>query len=206
MQNTTKDHHQRWFRGRATRCPGTVSGWKEIALESNRLGFWDIWTCDVNGTNCERITSLHGVAGRARWSPNGHSSRSNFIPTSEAKSTSSKYQALSRTWCLRFRAQTICRRVGREMEIGCTLLQSVAMSRSSAGKCAQGGSPSQLTQNGGISPVESPEGRFLYYSKYEQRGECRSREARNPGVEGCRRLRMAQLGRNLKRNLFPQIR
>jgi Tol biopolymer transport system component len=37
----------------------------------------------------------------------------------------------------------------------------------------QGGSPIQLTKNGGISPVESPDGRFLYYSKYEHGGVWR---------------------------------
>src|SRR5262249_54481058 len=35
---------------------------------------------------------------------------------------------------------------------------------------SQGGSPIQLTKNGGISPVESADGRFLYFVKYEQGG------------------------------------
>jgi Tol biopolymer transport system component len=37
----------------------------------------------------------------------------------------------------------------------------------------QGGSPIRTTKNGGISPVESPDGQFLYYSKYEQGGVWR---------------------------------
>src|SRR2546426_2874182 len=37
----------------------------------------------------------------------------------------------------------------------------------------EGGSPIRITRNGGISPVESPEGRYLYYSKYEQGGVWR---------------------------------
>jgi dipeptidyl aminopeptidase/acylaminoacyl peptidase len=37
----------------------------------------------------------------------------------------------------------------------------------------RGGAPMQLTKNSGISPVESPDGRFLYYSKYEQGGVWR---------------------------------
>ena len=36
-----------------------------------------------------------------------------------------------------------------------------------------GGSPVKLTRNSGISPVESPDGRFLYYSKYEAGGVWR---------------------------------
>jgi len=34
----------------------------------------------------------------------------------------------------------------------------------------RGGAPVKLTKNGGISPVESPDGRFLYYAKYEAGG------------------------------------
>ena len=37
----------------------------------------------------------------------------------------------------------------------------------------QGGSPIRITKNGGISPVESPDGQFLYYSKYEKGGVWR---------------------------------
>src|SRR6185312_2771035 len=53
---------------------------KKIAFESNRLGFWDIWTCNADGTNCDRATSLHGTAGRARWSPNGRYIAFEFHP------------------------------------------------------------------------------------------------------------------------------
>ena len=37
----------------------------------------------------------------------------------------------------------------------------------------EGSSPVRITRNGGISPAESPDGRFLYYSKYEQGGVWR---------------------------------
>src|SRR5256885_11384749 len=37
----------------------------------------------------------------------------------------------------------------------------------------QGGTPVRLTKNGGISPVESPDGQYLYYSKFEQGGVWR---------------------------------
>jgi Tol biopolymer transport system component len=35
---------------------------------------------------------------------------------------------------------------------------------------SQGGLPIRLTRNGGISPVESSDGRFLYYCKFEHGG------------------------------------
>jgi Tol biopolymer transport system component len=53
---------------------------KKIAFESNRLGFWDIWTCDIQGSNCDQVTSLHGTAGRARWSPDGRHIAFEFHP------------------------------------------------------------------------------------------------------------------------------
>lgn len=34
----------------------------------------------------------------------------------------------------------------------------------------QGGAAIKITNNGGISPVESPDGRYLYYAKYEKGG------------------------------------
>jgi Tol biopolymer transport system component len=36
-----------------------------------------------------------------------------------------------------------------------------------------GGSPVRITKNGGIGPVESPDSRYLYYTKYEQGGMWR---------------------------------
>jgi Tol biopolymer transport system component len=53
---------------------------KKIAFESDRLGFWDIWTCDVNGGNCDKVTDLHGTTGRARWSPDGRYIAFEFHP------------------------------------------------------------------------------------------------------------------------------
>ena len=53
---------------------------KQIAFESNRLGFWDIWTCATDGSSCDQATSLRGTAGRARWSPNGRYIAFEFHP------------------------------------------------------------------------------------------------------------------------------
>src|SRR5579871_6171221 len=53
---------------------------KKIAFETDRLGFWDIWTCDLEKGDCDQITSLHGTAGRARWSPDGRYIAFEFHP------------------------------------------------------------------------------------------------------------------------------
>lgn len=147
---------------------------RKIAFESNRLGFWDIWTCDVDGTNCDRITSLQGVAGRARWSPNGRYIAFEFHPkergeiymvevpggTPHLVPTIPGADNLSPSWSRDGNWLYFASKLGNEP------FQLWKMP-------VQGGSPSRLTKNGGISPVESPDGRFLYYSKYEQGGVWR---------------------------------
>jgi Tol biopolymer transport system component/DNA-binding winged helix-turn-helix (wHTH) protein len=144
---------------------------KKIAFESNRLGFWDIWTCDVEGNNCDQVTSLHGTAGRARWSPNGRYIAFEFHPKERSEiyvaevpgglphllPTIAGADNLSPSWSRDGRWIYFASKRGTEP------FQIWKMP-------VQGGSPSRITSNGGISPVESPDGRFLYYSKYEQDG------------------------------------
>jgi Tol biopolymer transport system component/DNA-binding winged helix-turn-helix (wHTH) protein len=147
---------------------------KKIAFESNRLGFWDIWTCDVEGKDCDQITSLHGTAGRARWSPNGRYIAFEFHPKERSEiyvaevpgglphllPTIAGADNLSPSWSRDGRWIYFASKRGTEpFQVWKTP--------------AQGGSPSRITSNGGISPVESPDGRFLYYSKYEQGGVWR---------------------------------
>jgi Tol biopolymer transport system component len=144
---------------------------KKIAFESNRLGFWDIWTCASDGSSCEQVTSLHGTAGRARWSPNGRYLAFEFHP----KERSEIYLAevpggvprllptipgadnLSPSWSRDGKWLYFASKRG---------LEAFQLWRIPV----QGGVPTKLTNNGGISPVESPDGRFLYYSKYERGG------------------------------------
>jgi Tol biopolymer transport system component/DNA-binding winged helix-turn-helix (wHTH) protein len=144
---------------------------QKIAFESNRLGFWDIWTCDVEGTGCDQVTSLHGTAGRARWSPDGHRIAFEFHPKDRSEiymvevpggvphlvTTIPGADNLSPSWSrdgkfLYFASK----RGGEPFQIWKMPLQ--------------GGSPIPLTKHAGISPQESADGRYLYYCKYEQGG------------------------------------
>lgn len=144
---------------------------KKIAFESNRLGFWDIWTCDVNGSDCEQVTSLHGTAGRARWSPDGRSLAFEFHPKERSEiymvevpggmphllRTIPGADNLSPAWSRDGRWLYFASKRGSEA------FQIWKIP-------AQGGPPTRLTKNGGISPAESVDGRFLYYCKYEHGG------------------------------------
>ena len=144
---------------------------KKVAFESDRLGFWDIWTCYVDGSNCDQVTSLHGTAGRARWSPNGHYIAFEFHPHERSEvyvvdvpggvprqlPTIPGSDNLSPSWSRDGKWIYFASKRGSEpFQIWKTPVQ--------------GGTPLQLTKHGGISPVESFDGRYLYYSKYEQDG------------------------------------
>jgi Tol biopolymer transport system component/DNA-binding winged helix-turn-helix (wHTH) protein len=144
---------------------------KKIAFESDRLGFWDIWTCDVNGGNCDKITDLHGTAGRARWSPDGRYIAFEFHPHERSEiyvvevpggephlvPTIPGSDNLSPSWSRDGKWLYFASKRGDEpFQIWKMLFP--------------GGSPVQLTRNGGIAPEESPDGRYLYYAKYEQGG------------------------------------
>jgi Tol biopolymer transport system component len=144
---------------------------KKIAFESNRLGFWDIWTCDVEGNGCDQITSLHGTAGRARWSPDGHHIAFEFHPKERSEiyvvdvpggvphllSTIPGADNLSPSWSRDGKSLYFASKRGAEhFQIWKMPIES--------------GSPVQITQRDGISPQESVDGRYLYYCKYEQGG------------------------------------
>ena len=144
---------------------------KRIAFESDRLGFWEIWTCNTDGTDCGQVTSLHGSAGRARWSPDGRMLAFEFHPSERGEiylvevpggtprliPTIPGADNLSPSWSNDGKWLYFASKRGNEPFQAWKIL-------------ADGGAPIQLTKNGGISPVESPDGRFLYYSKYEQGG------------------------------------
>lgn len=145
---------------------------KKIAFESDRLGFWDIWTCDVDGSSCDQVTALHGTAGRARWSPNGHFIAFEFHPNERSEiyvvevpggtprllQTIPGSDNLSPSWSRDGKSIYFASKHGAEpFQIWRMPVQS-------------GGRPVRLTRNGGISPVESHDGRFLYYAKFERGG------------------------------------
>jgi Tol biopolymer transport system component/DNA-binding winged helix-turn-helix (wHTH) protein len=144
---------------------------KRVAFESNRMGFWDIWTCGVDGTNCDQVTSLHGTAGRARWSPDGRYLAFEFHPNERSEiymvevpggvphlvPTIPGTDNLSPSWSRDGKWLYFASKPGADP------FQIWKMP-------VQGRTPVRLTKNGGISPVESLDGRYLYYCKYETGG------------------------------------
>lgn len=147
---------------------------KKIAFESNRLGFWDLWTCEIEKGECDQITSLHGTAGRARWSPDGRYIAFEFHPNEHSEiymvevpggvphlvPTIPGADNLSPSWSRDGKWLYFASKTGTE---------AFQIWKSPV----QGGSPVQVTRHGGISAVESTDGRYLYYSKFEEGGVWR---------------------------------
>jgi serine/threonine protein kinase/Tol biopolymer transport system component len=153
------------------RRPNFSRDGKKVALESDRLGYSDIWYCDSDGSNCVHLTSLHGESGTARWSPDGRfiafefrnkeheeinvvelpGGRPRQVPTFSGADNGAPNWSRDGQWIYFYSDHE-----GRPFQ-----LWKVPF---------KGGPPVRVTKNGGVYAVESDDGRFLYYSKFTESG------------------------------------
>ena len=158
-------------RGMINTRPNFSPDGKKVVFESDRLGFSDIWYCDSDGSNCTQLTSLHGTAGTARWSPDGHriafefqgkhyydvyvlavpDGRPRRLVTFPDADNGAPNWSRDGKWIYFYSTH----------EKGPLQLWKVSF---------QGGTPVRVTQNGGEYATESEDGRYLYYSKFGQAG------------------------------------
>jgi Tol biopolymer transport system component len=144
---------------------------KKIAFESDRLGYSDIWQCEIDGSNCVQLTSLRGLAGTARWSPDGHyiafefqslhcyeiyvlevpGGRPRLVRTFPGADNGAPSWSRDGQWIYFY----------SKHERGPLQLWKVPL---------KGGSPVQVTRDGGVYAIGSDDGHFLYYSKLEHPG------------------------------------
>jgi serine/threonine protein kinase len=143
---------------------------KRIAFESDRSGYAEIWTCDSNGANCGQLTFLRSTAGTPRWSPDGHHIVFEFHPGVHTEiyvvevgsgvprliPTVSDADNLAPNWSRDGQWIYFASNGGHGFQ-----LWKVP---------SQGGSPIQVTRNGGVYGIESADRRFLYYAKLEVPG------------------------------------
>ncbi|MEX2300598.1 MAG: protein kinase [Bryobacterales bacterium] len=135
-----------------------------IAFSSTRSGKREIWICDRDGSNPLRLTSFEADCGSPRWSGDGRrivfdcNVRGNwdvFVVSAEGGSprvlTQHEGEDSRPSWS----------RDGRWVYFGSDRSGSFQAWKVSP----EGGDPVQVTQTGGYGPVESPDGRFVYFSK-----------------------------------------
>ena len=138
---------------------------KRIAFMSERSGFKEIWSCDSDGSNPEQLTSFGGPeVTTPRWSPDG--SRIAFD-----SNAGGQYDI----WVVDSNGGTPHRMTNNPANDGnpswsrdgrWIYFDSARAGEQQVWKMpANGGEAVQVTRDGGFAPIESPDGKFLYYLK-----------------------------------------
>jgi Tol biopolymer transport system component/DNA-binding winged helix-turn-helix (wHTH) protein len=139
---------------------------KRIAFMSNRSGNSEIWVCDSDGSNPVQLTSFRGAyVTNPRWSPDG--GRIAFDSDAEGKQFD--------IWVINAiggkpkRMTTHRANDGNPSWSGdgrWIYFDSARTGDQQVWKIPEtGGDAIQVTRDGGYAPLESPDGKFIYYTK-----------------------------------------
>jgi Tol biopolymer transport system component len=145
-----------------------------IAFRSNRTGNDEIWITDANGRSPARITDFGGpVTGSAHWSPDGQYLVFDSRPSGNADIFLVPAGGGSVRQLTRETSNEIIPSFSRD---GKHIYY--ASNRTGVWQIwkqpLDGGAPRQITRNGGFAARESPDGRWLYYSKPNMAGLFRA--------------------------------
>jgi Tol biopolymer transport system component len=138
---------------------------KKIAFKSKRSGSFEVWVCDADGSNAVQLTSIGGPGVTTpRWSPDG--GRIAFDSNAPGQSdifvvgaTGGKPQRMTTdpandgnpSW---------------SQDGKWIYFDSARTGEQQVWKMpAKGGEAIQVTRDGGFGPRESPDSKFLYYTK-----------------------------------------
>jgi len=138
---------------------------KRIAFMSNRSGYWEIWVCNSDGSNPVQLTSFRGPnVTNPRWSPDG--GRIAFDSDAEGEfdiwvTSSGGGKPKRMTTDPANDGNPNWSRDGRWI-----YFDSHRTGEQQVWKIPEGGGDAiQVTQDGGFAPLESPDGKFIYYTK-----------------------------------------
>jgi Tol biopolymer transport system component len=137
----------------------------QVAFQSTRSGWNEIWTADREGSHLRQLTELRGsVAGFPRWSPDGkkivfHSRQQGYgrlflLDPLGGRAMPLSYEAINDfapSWSHDEKWIYFTSRRSGENEVW-----KVA---------ADGGLAVRVTRHDGWNPLESPDGQYLYYAK-----------------------------------------
>ena len=143
---------------------------KRIAFQSTRSGSFEIWRADADGSNLVQLTSFGGpLTGTPRWSPDG--SRISF-DTRPGPHPNIHIISAEGGPPRRFVNETSDDGVASWSHDGRWLY--FASNRSGTWqvwkRTVDGGEPVQVTKNGGFAPLEAPDGKSIYYAKFDEPG------------------------------------
>jgi Tol biopolymer transport system component/DNA-binding winged helix-turn-helix (wHTH) protein len=140
-----------------------------IVFQSNRSGAREIWVCASDGGHCVQVTHFNASfsTGSPRWSPDG----TQLVFDSVAAGRSDVYVVKSDGGAPRRLTDDATR--GRypswSYDGRWIYFCSPASGRNEIWKIpSAGGKAVQVTKNGGNIPLESPDGKTLYYTDKEQ--------------------------------------
>jgi Tol biopolymer transport system component/DNA-binding winged helix-turn-helix (wHTH) protein len=146
---------------------------RKIAFQSTRSGSYEIWVCNSDGTNLGQLTFLHRHTGAPRWSPDGRrisfdsriDTHSDIFVTgadggSPRRLTAETSDDVLSSWS----------RDGRWIYFSSNRTGDWQLWKVPA----EGGEPVPVTKRGGFANFESPDGKFLYYTKYRATGIWRT--------------------------------
>ncbi len=148
---------------------------QKIAFSSDRSGQFEIWSARATGANPKRLTTLNGYSASPAWSPD--SGRVAFDSTAGG---------LSQVWVVEEdERRPVALTPGMEGIVPSWSHdgQWIYFSSRTTGRnelwrvAAAGGTPVQLSRDGGFESRESADGRYLYHSK--------------PGTNGIWRLKLS---------------
>jgi eukaryotic-like serine/threonine-protein kinase len=151
------------------RTPSFSPDGQQIAFQSTRTGFSEIWAVDRDGSHPRQLTELRGtIAGYPRWSPDGkkivfHSRQQSnarlfLLNVPSGRSTQLPYKPVNEfepSWS--HDGKWIYFSSGRS---GDHQVWKIA---------AEGGRPIKLTKHGGDLPLESVNAESLFYTKTDSR-------------------------------------
>jgi Tol biopolymer transport system component len=145
--------------------PQFSPGGSRIAFRSNRSGSDEIWLANADGTNQREVTHFNGpLTGSPRWSPDG----SRLAFDSRGSGNSDIYILdLTRGTPVRFTTGPSgdvvpsWSRDGKTIYFACNRTGTWQVWK----QAVDGGTPQQVTRNGGFMAFESADGRWLFYNK-----------------------------------------
>ncbi len=139
---------------------------RKIVFESTRSGSYEIWVCDSNGTNLVQLTSFDRTTGTPRWSPDGrHIAFDARIETHSDIYVTGAEGGSPRRITTETSDETIASwsRDGRWIYFASNRTGDHQVWKVPA----EGGEAVQVTKQGAFAAFESPDGKFVYYTKHQ---------------------------------------